>query len=1178
MDCVACGERLPEGARFCPACGQAQSPRSYDERRVVTVLFADVVGFTTFAEQLDPEQVKRLLDLAFERLTEVIESFGGRVDKVMGDAVIALFGAPVAHEDDAERAVRAGLRMHEELAELAAATPGFEDVQLRVGINTGEVLVGTIAGKDYTAMGDTVNTAARLQALALPGGVLVGEATRLLCSDAVRFEELAPTQLRGRQQVERPWRVVGIETEHRRRRVRPAAPFIGRPAERALLQSAIDTVGRGRSALVAVIGEAGIGKSRLVEETLDAVRADRPDVLVLDGACSPFGDGNVWAPIAASIEELLCTSIDDEQECQVLAHLQGAPSELDRLDPAGVRSVLFGTVVRALRRRAGEGPVVVWIDDLQWAHQLLLDLLELVVRSTVGLPVLVITALRPDAEPRAGVEAWPPVVERLVSVQIPLGPLDEDEAGELVDLLTTGRVPLGLRNDIIERAGGNPLFLTELALLALGRSTGAQPSVLDPELPGSLRALIASRLDQLGPEERMVIDNAAVIGSEGPVDGLAQFASELHQPFHRAALDALVAAGLLDLHAGWWRFRSDVVREVAYLTVTKQDRVFRHAGIARVLARAVDGEPDAQPSLLLERLAHHTAAAAELIGELGEVDGVESDLRERAVQLLARAASRSYELGGFRHGAELAGRALALAGDDPVVRRALLLVHSIGLVDLRALDQASVELDEALTLARQAGNRVDEGEALRLLGIVSRRRGDLPAARERLGSAVDIFRSIDDPVRLAPALRARGFAEVFGGSLADASWYLGEADALYEQQGDELGRAWVAQHRAWVAFLSGDNDAAEHLLRRAAEVCEAHRDQVGVRWSRGMLAYVRFFQRRMDESADLATEVLDEARQWGDEWSAGMMLTLLGNHRLWAGRFGEAVHLAEQASAGFRRVSDPFGMVQASACLARARVALGRSADAERALEEILAVADASVGLALPFAAAAGVAMHAGEGERAVRLAERAISRMAVTGIRLPDAVVQESLGHLQAGRADDALAVLETLRIPPSPPPTASTGSLDGAVSPDGAVSIDGGVSVDGAVPTFALAVRALCWAALGDLDSALADAERMLAAPGTSYFDRALALAAAASAARRRGDADAEFRIDELVAVASSTADVVVGAFVRSVAGRLRGAPAVGERLHPGWLRVVIAITGEPALSPAPVGDAPVGAPSGG
>lgn len=1116
---------------------------------MVTVLFADVVGFTTFAEHLDPEQVKRLVDLAFERLTEVVESFGGRVDKVVGDAVIALFGAPVAHEDDAERAVRAGLRMHEVLDELATSRAEFEGVQLRVGINTGEVLVGTIAGKDYTAMGDTVNTAARLQDLAPPGGVIVGDATRLLCSDAVRVEELEPTQLRGRQQVDRLWRVVGLGSEGRRRRPRPAAAFVGRPAEQALLHSAIDTVGRGRSALVTVVGEAGIGKSRLVEETLEAVRSGRSDVLVLDGVCSPFGDGNVWAPIAESVEQLLC-SADDEQERQVLAHLQGDASELDRLDPAGARSVLFGAVVSALRRRAAAGPVVVWIDDLQWAHQLLLDLLELVARSTVGLPVLVITALRPDAEPRADVDAWPPVVERVVSVQIPLGPLAADEAGELIDLLTRGRIPLGLRNDIIERSGGNPLFLTELAVLALGRSAGPGPAAADVELPGSLRALIAARLDQLGPDERMVIDNAAVIGSQGPIEGLEQFADELGQVFHRAALDALVAAGLLDLHGGWWRFRSDVVREVAYLTVTKQDRVFRHAGIARVLARAVDGDGDGQQSMLVERLAHHTAAAAELMAELGTVRGVEDDLAERAVQLLAKAATRAYELGGFRHGAELAGRALALAGDDPAVRRPLLLVHSVGLVDLRAIDQATVELEEALNLARLAGDRIDEGEALRLLGIVSRRRGDLPAARERLGAAVDIFRSIDDQVRLAPALRARGFAEVFGGSLADASWYLGEADALYEQQGDELGRAWVAQHRAWVAFLSGDNDAAEQLLASATAVCEAHRDQVGVRWARGMLAYVRFFQRRIDESADLAGEVLDEARQWGDEWSAAMMLTLLGNHRLWSGRFGEAVHLAEQASAAFRRVSDPFGTVQASACLARARVALGRSADAERALEEILAVADASVGLALPFAAAAGVAMHAGEGERAVRLAERAISRMAVTGIRLPDAVVQESLGHLQSGRADEALAVLESLRLPPSPPPgTAVVG--------------------DGVVPTFALAVRSLCWAALGDLDASMADAERMLTARGTSYFDRALALAAAASVARRRGDVDAEARIDELASVASSTSDVVVGAFVRAVAERLRGGTVGGERLHPGWLRVVIAITGD--VSSAPTIDQP-------
>lgn len=1106
---------------------------------MVTVMFADVVGFTTLAERSDPEWVKRLIDASFERLVEDVESFGGRVDKVLGDAIVALFGAPVAHEDDAERAVRAALKMHETLRAFMEEQPGEHPVQLRIGINTGEVLVGTLAGTDYTAMGDVVNTASRLQSLAPPGGVLVGEDTRGLCSDAVRFEELEPAQLRGRDRIERVWLATGLEPGVGRRRWLSAAPFVGRSVEVGLLDSIVRLVATGRSAIVTVTGEAGIGKSRIVDEVLAVFRGGHPDAVVFEGACSPYGESDVWAPISTGIAtqygiergrtadeirqmagrratELFGFDPDSaviRQEIEVLLHLLGHASELDRLDPAGARDALFGAVIAGLRRRAQLAPVVVWIDDLQWAHALLVELLEVTARSLTDLPVLLVVAMRPSDD----VE-WPPFVERALQFHLPLEPLSEQESTVLVGEVTGGRASSDLTTRLYDRSGGNPLFLTELALLAAAGDPNGLDDSVDDELPGSLRALIAARLDQLDPDERVVVDNAAIIGSEGPVEGLVTFAQAMGQRFDLQLLEALVAGGLLELDGTWWQFRSDVVREVAYQTLTKQARAQRHAGVATVLA-GTSSPP-------IDELAHHAATAAELLEELGTVPGVRSSIRSQAIDLLAQAAQRSYDLGGYRHGVDVSERALSLAPDHPDDRRPLLLLHVSGLIELRSLDAARADLAEVLDGVAGAGDRVAQGEALRMLGTIEQLDGNLVSARVHLGRAVEIFRELDDAPRLAVALRERGFAEVFGGSLQDADWYLGEADGLYETLGDARGRAWVAQNRSWISFLCGDHAEARARLLGAIETFEALGDHSGVTMSRGLLAYVLYFERRFDEAEELAEDVLREARRWGDEWGASMMLALSANLRLWTGRFAEAVHAGERSLAGFRKLGDLFGALQALAPLNRARAALGRHADAERGIEEIVSAVESFGGLAFPSIAASGVAMHLGDGERAAALAGQAVARMAETGASLDEARVQMAMGHLQSGRADEAMASLVDVDVEGSP---------------------------------FALSIRSLVSCALGDFERAIADADAVAQFERVGYFDRLVAAAGAAAASARSGSVDAPDRLERAGVLAAGSGDVVVGAFVRSLVHRLDGGADGGSRNVPaGWRRVVDQLAG--------------------
>ncbi len=1104
---------------------------------MVTVLFADVVGFTTLAERQDPERVKRLVDQLFERLGADIEAFGGRVDKVVGDAIVALFGAPVAHEDDAERAVRSALAMQDTLCDLAPALLTDLDtdgsVRLRIGVNTGEVVVGSVARSDYTAMGDVVNTASRLQALAPPGGVLVGDATRVLCSDAIGFEPLEPTRLRGREQVEQIWQVVSATPVAGRSRPRTPTVFVGRAAERSVLTSVAALAATGQSAVVTLTGEPGIGKSRLVDDVLETLRVRRPDLQVFDGACAPYGETNVWSPLATGLLGHLGVSRDaspDEAAAAIragtaawfdaaagpvrhgveaLIHLAGLPSELDAVDPSAARTAVFAAVVAGIRACAQQGPVVVRIDDLQWSHAALRDLLTVLARSLVGCPFLLVTTARPDE----AVE-WPPEVDRAVVVTMPIGPLGRRESALLVDALAARSLDPDLVERLHDRSGGNPLFLVELASLAID---GVEPGA-DVELPGTLRALIAARLDQLPPERRAIVDNAAIIGSGGAIASLREFATALGQPFEVAWLEELEAVGMLEVEGGWWRFRSDVVREVAYQTLTKQARALRHAGVASVLA-GYDRPP-------IERMAHHAASAAELLDDLGTVPGVHPSIRLQAVELLQQAAARSFDVGGFRRGTDLVERALALVDPtDAGARLPLLLLRATGLVELRSPAPARLVLDELLALAVAAGDRAVEGQAHRLLGSVEQLDGNLVAARAELGAAVAIFRELDDPAQLALALRVRGFAEVFGGSLQDAEWYLGEADDVYATLGDVRGRAWIEHSRGWVRFLSGDNVRAERHLRDAIAAFDAIGDHAGSTWSNGILAFLAFYEGRFEDAEALAGEVSREARQWGDEWGASMMLTLLSAIRLWSGRFAEAIELGERALVGFRRIGDSFGAVQALAPVSRARAALGKTADADRGMEELLSVADSFGEMSFPTMAAAGVAMHLGRGARAVELSLEAVERMASGGGGVPEAKVQLAASLVLAERPEDALVVLDELDVPAS---------------------------------SFALAVRGLARAATGDDAGAAADADAVMTGDARSYFDRSLASIVAAAVAARRGGPGAAEAISRALIVTRAGADVHLMAVAAEIARHHGVATGPGEaRPTEGWATVAAALT---------------------
>ena len=419
----------------------------------MTVVFADLVGYTTLSEHLDPERVKRIVDGAFAQLIVEIERFGGAVDKVLGDGILALFGAPVAHEDDPDRAVRAAIEMHRRLGEFVDEQTYLEhQVRLRIGVNTGEVVVGRVSGgDDYTAMGDVVNVASRLQSMAPPGGIYVGSSTEEQLSPSIERVLVAEADLRGRDQTEQIWRVTGWQNRLLAKVSRHDLPFVGRNSQRELLSSVMGLVANGNGAVVSVSGEAGSGKTRLVNEALARFPSRR--AVVFSGVCAPYGETNVWAPIANALFKLMGSDrtapanilrkIVEQKGMELYGfdpvdprlhrfvegamHLLGHPSDLDRVAPGQAREILMQVVVEGLHRRSQGAPVVVWIDDLQWADPLLLELLGRLSRSLVDRPVLLVTAQRDDAE-----VDWPPPHDHPITIRMPLDPLTRLEADDLL--------------------------------------------------------------------------------------------------------------------------------------------------------------------------------------------------------------------------------------------------------------------------------------------------------------------------------------------------------------------------------------------------------------------------------------------------------------------------------------------------------------------------------------------------------------------------------------------------------------------------------------------------------------------------------------------------------------------------------------------------------------------------
>ena len=1107
---------------------------------MVTVVFGDLVGFTTLAETMDPEAVKDLVDRGFQRLVQDITEFGGRVDKILGDAVVALFGAPVANEDDAERAVRAALAMQRTMR--AYAEEVGADIQMRIGVNTGEVLTGAMrAGGEYTAMGDVVNTANRLQTAALPGQIYVGPHTYEATTEVIAYEPVGPVQAKGREEPIDAYRAVDVLVLPGRRPRLRQTPLIGRDPELALLRSAIGLAyTQRRTLLVMLLGDAGVGKTRLADDVATWVKRDK-GARMLESHCVPYGEANIWYPIGSALRVLFDigerTSAADAREATIkavadllqidaeatavshlasnLLYLMGFASNRP-VDPQRAREEVSRSLIQVLEAATAVQPVFFRLADLHWADDLVLEVLDEVIDGLGRSPFVLVATARHLIDAR-----WNPRIGRHNHLIVNLDPLDAVSASALLDQLLDGEIDEDTRHMLLTRSGGNPFFLEELVALLERQDSGEltslgemsslrSPVVPAPtdELPETLRGLIAARLDRLEPDERAVLDNASVLGRSGTLFALEKMCdASADAPDWRAALDVLVDKELLNLSGQRWSFRSDVLREVAYGMLTKFDRARRHAEIARWMESHLDElEPDVG---VIDRIAHHYARAASLSNELSFGAAPPDGLTAKALSWLAEAGRRAMSGEVYLLAARLYSQGLDLTGREPSSQRLeFLLGRGEARFGLLELAGAHADIDEAIRVADALGDRLGRTRASLVAGEILRREGDVERAVQVLHEALEEFRELGDRRGEAEALRLIGIARQYQRVFPEAEASTAAALAIFRELDDRRGQAWALQNLAWISYLSGRVAEAEVRIDASAGAFIDLGDTGGLSWANALLAFTRFHQGRLVEAEGLAEEILPDARVRGDRFGEGMMLLLTSLVRLWSGRTLPAMERAEEARNHFVRVGDPVGQLQAQAALSRSLVASGAVAQGFDELDEVfgnLSRSNLPRGGALAAIVWTAAALHIGDLARAgahVAEMDQADDLGQPSG---SDRVSALGLYHLQRGDIDEARRIL--------------------------AAAVNNG---DGDVSSGIIATLALADVVAGDTVAALAGADRAHESSRSTYLDMAYSYMAAGLSHAIRGD------FSELIAAFAAgrqevdlTGDAVAQAVVRMAEG---------------------------------------------
>jgi class 3 adenylate cyclase/tetratricopeptide (TPR) repeat protein len=878
--CRACGHENAASARFCNGCGSrldATTSRPRESRRTVTVLFCDVAGSTRLGERLDPETLRGVMSRYFDAARLVLERHGGTVEKFIGDAVMAVFGIPVLHDDDALRAVRAASDLRDALEELNVPLEASHGVRIavRTGINTGEVVAGDTTSGQPLVTGDAVNVAARLEQAAGPDEILIGRATHRLVRDAVTAEPVAPLSLKGKQAPTDALRLIAVTRGAEGHARRFESPLVGREREVRLLREAYEDVAAGgRCYLFTLLGPAGVGKSRLVREFIDGL----PEALVLRGRCLPYGEGITYWPMAEAIRAAARVGETDKHEVareKLFALLRAVPDgelvatrvgqALGVISNGVAQEEVHWGVRRCFESVAADRPLVLVVDDIQWAETSLLDLLEYIADWSSA-PILLLCIARPELlELRSGWGGG-----KLNATTVLLEPLPADASERLIDGLPGGSaLDERIRMRITDAAEGNPLFVEEMLAMLIddGHVTRqpdgtwtAQGDVAAITVPPTIQALLAARLDRLAPRERAVAERASVVGRVFERGAVEELTPEPEREGLAVGLLALVRkelvrpdrVGLAGEEA--YRFRHLLIRDAAYQALPKSERADLHERFAAWLERVAGDRLEEY----VEIVAYHLDQALTYRRELGTDAG--SELARRTLEYWLRAATKSESSGSY--------------------------------------PEAIAQLEHALTVHRSLPPGVTSELISRVsliwrLGDAYRLGGDHDRAVAVLQSALDAREGDPNPDEVVLSLDRIG----------RYLWELG--DALRSR----------ASH--------------EEATRRMP----AEPNGTRARALAGM-ARLQMLRSRHEEAVPLAREALLIARQIGERRLEGDAMNTLGTALVGIGATDEGLSALHDSLAIAQEQTDASGILRAYNNLAATLENLGRYAESEAAASE----------------------------------------------------------------------------------------------------------------------------------------------------------------------------------------------------------------------------------------------------